>query len=328
MKRQTASDQLGRVLSLVPWIAARGDVEIDDTCAHFGISRTQLEDDLNAIVVVGLHPYSPADYIDIVWDGDTPADSTRVSIGYTNFFARPLRLTLHEALALLTAGVAVRSSPGHEDDGPLARGLAKLADLVNVDIDEDIAVNLSAVEASAFAVLSTAIAESLVVEITYYGNARDQITRRAIEPRRLFSSGGASYVDAHCRLSEDDRIFRVDRIQEFDLSDDVFEPHPAAESAGKSVADPAVAAFDPRDDVARVTLDIPLDAGWVAETYPTDEVEERDGRLLITLSVAAVPWLERLVLRLGSDARVVAGPEEFRNAGPMAARRILDRWSR
>lgn len=326
MARQSANDQLARVLSLVPWIAAQDEVEIDEACAHFGISRKQLEDDLNAIVVVGLYPYSPADYIDVLWNGDTPAESTHVSIGYTNFFERPLRLTLHEALALLTAGVAVQRSPGHEPDGPLARGLAKLADVVHVDVDEDIAVNLSQAESSAFAAMSRAIDDHRVVTIDYYSNARDQTTRRDVEPRRLFHSGGAAYVDAFCRLSEDDRIFRLDRIGELTVLDETFDAATVSTAGGDGDRNGPV--FDPTDDVPRVTLDVPAEAGWVAETYPTDEVIERDDRLHVTLAVAATPWLERLLLRLGPDARVIDGPPDLRDAGRRAARRILDTWAR
>lgn len=319
--RTTATDRVGRILSLVPWIAAQDGADIDDVCEQFAITRKQLEDDLNAILVVGLHPYTPGDYIDVHWDGDDLAESTRVWIGFTNFFERPLRLTLHETLALLAAGVAARDQPGHDPDGPLERGLAKLAANVGVDIDGDLLVRVSSVEAQTHAELAAAIEARRVVRVTYYSHARDETTERDLEPRRLFTSAGAAYLDAYCRTSHDDRIFRLDRVQAIAVLDDTFEPTPE-----QDIPDDAV--FVPDEQTARVVLDVPARDRWVVEAYPTERVEERDDRLLITLAVAAKPWLERLLLRLGPDTTVVDGPDDLRTAGVDAARRILAAFGR
>ncbi len=80
----------------------------------------------------------------------------------------------------------------------------------------------------------------------------------------------------------------------------------------------------------RVTLELAPAARWVSETYPVDEVTELDGgRQRVRLAVTARPWLERLLVRLGPDARVVAADDAgLVDAGRGAARRILARYRR
>jgi hypothetical protein len=75
-----------------------------------------------------------------------------------------------------------------------------------------------------------------------------------------------------------------------------------------------------------VTLELAAAAAWVAEAYPTEAVTERsDGSLEIVLAVSEQAWLERLLLRLGPDARAVA-PSTVERLAPDAARRILGRY--
>jgi proteasome accessory factor C len=84
--------------------------------------------------------------------------------------------------------------------------------------------------------------------------------------------------------------------------------------------------YTPRSDDTRVTLELAPAAAWVAESYPTEAVTERaDGSLEIVLAVSERAWLERLLVRLGPDARVVA-PPEFASLAADAATRTLRRY--
>jgi hypothetical protein len=53
---------------------------------------------------------------------------------------------------------------------------------------------------------------------------------------------------------------------------------------------------------------------------------EVGNRIELELFVGGDAWLERLLLRLGPDARVIDPPED-RSLAAAAARRILDRYS-
>ena len=78
MARPSATDRLGRILAIVPWIAEQGNPLIADVCERFGLTPEELLDDLAVVPLVGLHPYTPDSLIELVVDDD------RVSIEYGN----------------------------------------------------------------------------------------------------------------------------------------------------------------------------------------------------------------------------------------------------
>jgi predicted DNA-binding transcriptional regulator YafY len=82
--------------------------------------------------------------------------------------------------------------------------------------------------------------------------------------------------------------------------------------------------FSPRPDDPTVVLELAPSARWVLEAYPHEKVQERrGGKVRVTLRVSERGWLERLLLRLGPDAKVVAGEQDV---GREAARRLLRRY--
>lgn len=312
MARPSATDRLGRILSMVPWIASQDGPLISEVCSRFDITREELLDDLNVVFLVGLYPYTPESLIEVDMDDD------RVWIDYTNFFERPLRLSRDEALALLAAGLASESQPGHDPEGPLARGLAKVATVLDIDLTDDLGVVLADDEVEHLRAIDEAMAEQRVLHIGYFSHARNEPTERDIEPLRRFATDGAWYLDAFCRSSGDHRVFRVDRITALEPTGSTFE---------RTDTRTSVASFEPPDDLDRVTIEIPASGSWVVDQYPHDGVEMlSDGRQRVTLAVSARPWLERLMLRLGPDARVVAAPDSLVDCGADAARRLLARY--
>jgi proteasome accessory factor C len=309
-RRPGADRRLQRLLAIVPWVAAHDGPLLSDVCARFGCNEDDLVQDLEMLFLCGLHPYTPDMLIDVdIADG-------RVWIRYADFFSRPLRLTAAEGLALLAAGKALLSTPGTEAEGPLARGLAKLAATLGVDADEAVDVSLGPVPQQALQVLSDAVTERRQVEIEYYAFGRDEWSWRVIDPYAVFSAGGQWYVSAYCHKVDDERLFRVDRVREARRLDSFFD-------APKT--QPELSLFRPRREDPRVTLELDSSARWVMEQYPVEKVEEiGDGRIRVTLAVSERAWLERLLLRLGPASRVVEGDQAV---AQQAARRLLKRYS-
>jgi proteasome accessory factor C len=302
---------------MVPWIAAHDGPTLDEVCARFDLTRAQLAADLEVIFLVGLPPYTPDELVDVVIEDD------RVWIRYAEFFARPLRLTPEQGLALIAAGSTLLALPGAEADGPLARGLAKLAAVLGVEPGQSIDVSLGETRPGVLETLQRAVRERRQVRLQYYAYGRDEHTERTVEPYRVHADEGAWYLLGHCHLAGGERLFRVDRISSAVMLDGTFPP-PPERTAGD--------VFNPAPDDPRVTLELEPSAAWVADHYPTEErAELGGGRLRITLAVAAEPWLERLLVRLGSSARVLVDTSdgsELAGAGVRAARRILARYGR
>jgi proteasome accessory factor C len=308
----TSAARMQRVLAMVPWIASQDGPTLDEVCARFDLTPKELAADLEVMWLVGLPPYTPDALIDVVQEGD------RVWIHFADVFDAPQRLTPDQAVALLTAGASVLALPGADDDGALARGVTKLAAVLGVDAGQVLDVDLGLGGAEVLDVLRTGVAEQRRVHLDYYSYGRDVRTERDVDPYLVHAEDGSLYLLGHCHLAGGERRFRVDRIAGATLLDDRFEPPPDA---------PAVGVFQPDADDPRVVLDLQPPAAWVADVYPTEEVEERpDGTRRVRLAVSAEAWFERLLVGLGPQVTVVDAPASLRDAGQRASGRILDRY--
>jgi proteasome accessory factor C len=307
--RAVAGGEVQRILALVPWIVAHPGATKSDIAQRFGITPAQLEDDLALVLMIGVPPYSPGDYLDVLEDDD------RVTIRLADYFQRPLQLTPAEGLALLAAGRALLAVPGSDAAGPLATALAKLEHALALP---DLVVEVG--EPPLLRAVRAATARNERIEIDYWSAGRDEETTRRIDPAVVFFALGAWYVGAYCHRATAERMFRVDRIravrptgEHFQLEDSAFD---------------TAAVYNPRPEDARITLRLTPAAAWVAEAYPTESVTERaNGSLDVVLIVSERPWLERLLLRLGPDARIVK-PASWRSVGADAARRVLNRYTK
>jgi proteasome accessory factor C len=310
MSRPGADERLRRLLALVPWVAAQDGPTVEEVCTRFGCTEAELLADLDLLFVCGVHPFSPDTLIEV------DVDEGRVWIRYADWFARPLRLTPAEGLALVAASAALLAAPGSDPEGPLARGLAKLAAVLGVDPEEAVEIELGDAPPDVLDTVRRAVEEHRRLQVEYYSYGRDTWARRTVEPYRLFSAAGQWYVPAYSVDAGGERLFRLDRMRSPVLLDEHFEPPADARPA---------AVYHPRPDDPVVVLELAPDARWVAERYPVESAEDLgDGRLVVTLRVSERPWLERLLLRLGPAAVVRSGAE---GVAAEAAARVLARYS-
>lgn len=317
-ERTSASDRVARLLAIIPWIAAADGPTLDEICERFGVTRRKLLEDLEVLTLVGVPPYTPDTLIEVTIEGD------RVWLRFAEVFARPLHLTPEQGLALVAAGSASQSLPAGDRQGPLATALGKLADVLGVDPAEAVSVTLGETRPGVLEALRAAATEGHRVRIDYYAYGRDERTTRDVDPHAVFAHDGAWYMRGYCHLARDLRTFRVDRVVDATALDVTFPVPVPGGAAGGGTEPVALGA-----DVPRVTIEVAPAARWVIETYPVDEVSDLDdGWLRLRLAVTATPWLERLLVRLGDDARVIdADDAGLLDAGARAARRILDRYT-
>ena len=307
--RPAAADRLRRLLALVPWVVANDGPTIAEVCERFDVGEEDLLEELNTVFLCGVHPFTPDVLMEVdITDG-------RVWIQLADYFERPLRLTPEEGLALVASGAALQAVPGADPAGPLARALDKVASVLGIDTAGALEVVLGTVPEDVLAVLQEGIGTGRQVEIDYYAYGRDERTVRTVDPWDVFTAAGEWYLTAWCHRAVGERRFRLDRIGAATLLPTGFD---------------APATLPPRDvfaagpDDPRVVLELEPRARWVLEQYPVERVEELDaGRCRVTLAVSEQAWLERLLLRLGDEARVV---DEASDLAGAAARRILARY--
>ncbi|GAB2673303.1 helix-turn-helix transcriptional regulator [Thalassiella azotivora] len=297
-----AADRLSRLLALVPYLTARQGVPLAEAARHFDITEDQLVADLQLLFVCGTPGHMPDDLIDAEWE------SGRVYLTNADAIARPLRLGLDEAVALLAGLRTLAEARGVGDSEALDSARAKLsaaagdaaraADAVRVDLSTGAAAD----------VLTTcrdALRRRRRVHLRYLVTARDEATERDVDPMRLVSADGRWYLEAWCHRVEDVRLFRLDRVLSADVLD--VDGTPPAGAVGRDLDD---ALFRPGPDDTTVTLELGPAARWVAEYYPVESTEEAPGDVLrVRLRTADPGWLRRLLLRLGGAARVVHPPE-------------------
>lgn len=312
--RLTAGERLERLLSIVPFVAARDGVGLDEIAERFDYPRERLLTDLEDVVfMVGVWPFTPDELIEVMVSDD------QVWIRYADQFARPLRLSPGEALALVTAGQGLTTAPGADRDGPLARGLRKLAQSLGLGDEPPVEVNFGGADGEVLDTVRGAVADRRRIEIDYYSYGRDQRTHRAVDPYRVMARDGHWHLQAWCHRAGGIRTFRVDRIATAVPTGEGFEaPDPLPPAAG----------YEAGADDPRVVVELAPDAAWVIEHFPADAVDQRpDGSSRVTLPVSGRPWLERLLVRLGPSAEVVDQPPELPgDIAAGAATRILARY--
>jgi proteasome accessory factor C len=310
MSKERADARLGRLLAIVPWVAANDGPRVEEVCRRFGVQEKELVADLNLLFMCGVYPFTPDVLIDVNFsDG-------RVWIRMADYFRRPLRLNPQEGLALASAASAFLNLPGADPNGALATAVEKLQTVLGVAADDALEVELGDVDPGLLEQLRRAATEREKVRIDYYSFGRDGFSQRVVQPWRVFNSGGHWYLSGFCESAQAERLFRVDRVTNATPTGDHFE---AVADAGTRTA-----TYHPGPEDARYVLDLSPPVHWIAEQYPNESVEARpDGILRVTLRSGQRAWLERLLLRAGPYATLVEGDREV---GPGAARRVLSRY--
>lgn len=316
MSRITATERLQRILAVLPWIVQHQGSTVTEICERFGLDRKALLDDLDLVFLeVGLHPFTP----DMLSEVSIEDDRVYVRVG--DYFRRPLRLTHGEALTLLAAGRAVAGREGADPDGTLARAVDKLVAVLGDAAAYGVEIELGRADPAVMATLQQALDERRRLSISYYSYGRDASTEREVDPFRVVSREGQWYLLGHCHSAGGERLFRVDRIQAATLTE-----HPVEVEAPADEVTPG-----PADATRAVELVTSSAGEWVADLYPTDDVEPlEDGRLRIVLPVTTTAWLERLVLRLDPDTAVTDATtgESLAEVRSAAAARVLERYRR
>ncbi len=147
----------------------------------------------------------------------------------------PLNFTGEEAAAIMLglAGFSILQQGQSTEAADSA--LAKIGRVLPLEIREKLnAVSSMAVIGPSirdqapplkqFILLSTAISERQVVEIEY-SSAKNSAEKRQIEPLYLGGKDGLWYILAFCRLRNDYRIFRLDRVSKLRETSLVYRPH-------------------------------------------------------------------------------------------------------
>jgi proteasome accessory factor C len=304
------------MLIVVPYLVRHPGASLDEVASLFDVAPAQLRRDLDLLFMSGLPPYGPGDLIDVEVDEDE-----HIWITMADHFSRPLRLSRSEALALTLRSAELLATPGFPEAPALAGALRKLREALGPETagsDDAIETAEAGRPAEHLERLRAAAREYERITIEYFAGSTAAWSTRDIEPEEVFSAMGNWYVAAWDRGADDERLFRADRIRTVTPTGIGFEPR-GLEGAGRAL-------FTPTGDEVPVRMRLGPGARWIAEYYVTEHaVELEDGSLEVTLPSARLGWVAGLLLRVGSDAEVIAPPEAVEAVEDLA-RHTLTRY--
>jgi predicted DNA-binding transcriptional regulator YafY len=261
-------------------------------------------------------------YIETLIDLGIPVEGQRGRYGAyrlrPGYKLPPLIFTEDEALAL-TLSVLVGKESGLAEVAPAFDGvLAKIervlpaasrARIQAVEQTVAFAGGAAPTAPSSLAVLalSSAIQAGQRVLI-HYRSSRDELTQRAFDPYGIAYHLGLWYTIGYCHLREDQRLFRLDRITDIEITSESFSP-PANFSALEEVQR-ALATVKRRWRI-EVWLQTTLQEAQRQLRSANALFEEKDGGVLFCVEVADLPWMARVLAGLGVPFRI-HHPSELR----------------
>ncbi len=295
----SVSARLVRLLNMVPYFQANPRITYAEAAADLGVTRKQLEQDLNQLWMCGLPGYGPGDLIDFEFSDDS------IEVTFTAGINEPLRLTSPEATGLLMALRALVDVPGVVDPEAARSAIAKIESAAGSVAHPAGAATAEAepapVESQAAAAVREAVRTGRALTIEYYSASRDTLSARVVDPIRVVLVGDHSYLEAWSREAEGVRLFRFDRIVDAAVLD---EPSAPPEPALQGPPDTSL--FDADPSLPAATLRIAPEAAWMFDYYPMRVLRELpDGHFEAAMTYASDEWMARLVLGFGAEVTVL-----------------------
>lgn len=296
----TAPDRLTRMLALVTYLHDHPGIDIDRVAEHFGATRAQILDDVNTLWVSGTPGYLHDDLIDFA---GSDLEHGVLTLLDSRDMDRPLRLSSGEATALLVALHSMKAAIGDQEQDLIDSTISALHQAAGTAAKAAEAVQLApaAGVAQRVAQIRDALAGRRRLRISYV-SASDTTSVRDVDPLQVLSDGQRWFLLGWCYRAQDQRQFRIDRILQLEVLQQVAADH--SDLTRRAGTEPDVS------DAAPVRLELASRARWVAEQLPDAQVHElADGWFALTVGVVDEAWLANLVFALGPDVRALQPPE-------------------
>ncbi len=159
-------------------------------------------------------------------------------VGYSivrGYHLPPVHFTTQEATALITASLLIDRFTDDSLMSSMTSALAKIRAVLPADHQDHIgrlesrmsvqSATRQAHSANLF-LIQKALADRTLLRISYRASGKAEPVRRDIEPMGLAYYADRWHLMAWCRLRQDYRDFRTDRIEAIIPSSMQFEPHP------------------------------------------------------------------------------------------------------
>ena len=309
-----------RLVAMVMHLQGRRVVRAAELAAHFEVTERTIYRDISALGEAGVPICGEA------------------GVGYSlmkGYQLPPVMFTAEEASALFVGGELVKQFTDASLHGPMASALEKLRAVLPRDRQDHVARLVSRTlivgqpgraspETAGQRWLLTVqqgVVLRRLLRMVYQGREREEETKRDVEPHGVVFYGGAWYLVAWCRLRQDFRHFRIDRIRQLELLPATFPPR-----EGFSL-ERHMRETDTREQSLKVRV-------WFCrrsqerarrESYATLIAgEERDRGTDFTLYTYSLDWMAQWLLSFGPGAEALA-PAKLRQKVRALAQQVAER---
>ncbi len=305
-----------RLVAMVMHLQGRRVVRAAELARHFEVTERTIYRDISALCEAGV------------------PISGEAGVGYSlmkGYQLPPVMFTAEEASALFVGGELVKQFTDASLHGPMASALEKLRAVLPRDRQDHVERLVSrtlvlarpgrtapeAADQRWLATVQQGVVRRRVLRMAYHGRERDE-TQREVEPQGVVFYGGAWYLVAWCRLRQDYRHFRIDRIRRLDLLPTGF-----AAREGFSLE-----AHMRESDARGQSIEVRI---WLCrrsqerarhESYATlSPGKNRDGGTEFTLYTYSLDWMAQWLLSFGDGAEALA-PAKLRQKVRALAGRV------
>lgn len=310
-------NRFDRITAILIQLQSKRKVKAQEIADRFGISLRTVYRDIRSLEAAGVPILSE------------PGVGYSMMEGYR---LPPVSFSKEEALTFITAEKLMdRFTTDHHNEAyqsalyKIKAVLRSEDKMILEDLEDRIAVmpNRFLPEPGALPLqeILQAIIRRTVLSISYYANHNQQTTKREIEPVGVFQSGEYWYLIAFCRLRNDYRTFRLDRLYNLQHTRDQFSTqHPPLDKFLQRV--------QRENDLTEVVIRI--DAceyrymgdqkyyhGFIKEIERNDDIE----MYFLTYSLEA---MARWILRYG-DVVTILKPAALKDRIITIAEQILER---
>jgi predicted DNA-binding transcriptional regulator YafY len=307
-------------MAIVVRLQSRRVVRAEDIAAQFEISLRTVYRDMAALGEAGIPVISEA------------------GVGYglvKGYHLPPVMLTADEASALFMGSKLVEHLTDPSLQKQMESALAKIRSVLPRERQDQldrlerytavVPCNSPAtprLSSGALIPIQRAVAERRVLAMEYHGAQRAESTNRKVEPLGLAYYNNNWHLIAYCRLRQDVRDFRTDRICTLQVQNELFSGHAefslkryleAASRAGKFEAVKVL--FQP-EVMERVRRE------WASRL--AEERTEREG-VVGTLLAYSMEGVAEWVLSFGGKAEVLA-PEHLRHMVAAGAEKVATKY--
>jgi predicted DNA-binding transcriptional regulator YafY len=310
-------NRIDRMLATILLLQSRRVVKAEEVAAHFEISLRTVYRDMSALSEAGVPIIAEA------------------GVGYgllKGYTVPPVMFTAEEAGALFLGGELVEHLTDPSLQAQMRSALLKIRSVMpraqqdHLDLLKQATALLMPPDSTqpltqaVLTQIQNALAKRQVLSLEYRAGGREETTSRAVEPLGLIYYADRWHLIAYCRLRQDYRDFRTDRILSLSVRPETFPPHD-----GFNVREYIRSWCDENEGME---VKVKFSARVVERARRScfggliSEQPVRDG-VILTFPVGKLDWITGWLLSFGTEAEVIA-PGELRDMLADQAARLVE----